>query len=97
MTPDVGSGRHLTDVEISAAGGVPKGVGHAIKEREHGNDVNSFRDLVFAPAMAAKLLNIVGRGAIAASVMSLAYSAARARHGQAGIIQFAFQNCRTQL
>ena len=97
MTPDVRSGRHLAEVEIVLRRH-SEGVGHAIEESEHGDDVNGFGDLVFAPAMIAKLLNIIGRGAVRRLGDELGVVQQRALGvGEAGIIELAFQNCRYAL
>jgi len=39
-------------------------IGYAIEEREHGDDVDSFRDLVFGPARGTKLFHIFGGGTV---------------------------------
>src|SRR5271157_4951588 len=44
--------RHFAEFEVMLRRH-SEGVGHAIEEREHGNDVHRFGDLVFAPAMVA--------------------------------------------
>jgi hypothetical protein len=97
MTPGLRSGRHLANVEIVLRRH-SECVGHAIEKREHSDDVNSFGDLVFAPTMVAKFLDIFSRRAIRRFGDEFGVLQQRALGvGEAGVIELAFQNCRYAL
>jgi hypothetical protein len=74
--------------------GHSKGVRYPIKKREQRDDVNRFRNLIFAPASVAQFLNVVGGGAVC-SVRDQFYIAEKSTLGgrKAGFVEFAFENC----
>src|SRR5271169_1113507 len=52
VNSSVSLGRHLAKVEVVLRRH-PEGIGHAIEEGEHGNDVHRLGNLVLRPAMVA--------------------------------------------
>ena len=82
----IASRRHLARRQVILRAN-PEGVSHAVKEGEHGRDVDGLSDLIFAPAGIAKFLHIVGRGACR-GVCDLLYVVEQRALGwrQAGIV-----------
>jgi hypothetical protein len=83
---------HFSDAEVVLRGNA-EGIGDAIEEGEHGDDVDGLSDLVFAPAGAAKFCDIFGSGTVGGFGDELGVVQQSAlRLGQASFIELAFEN-----
>jgi hypothetical protein len=83
---------HVSDGEVVLRGNA-EGIGDAIEEGEHGDDVDGLSDLVFGPAGGAKFFDISGGrtvGGFGNEPGVVQQSALRL--GQASFIELAFEN-----
>jgi hypothetical protein len=85
-------GSHFPDGEVVLRGNA-EGIGDAIEEGEHGDDVDGLGDLVFGPAGGAKFFDIFGSGTVGGFGDELGVVQQGAlRPGQARFIELAFEN-----
>jgi len=83
---------HFSDGEVVLRGNA-EGIGDAIEEGEHGDDVDGLSDLVFGPAGGTKFSDIFGSGTVGGFGDELGVVQQSAlRLGQASFIELAFEN-----